>query len=128
MSHHLSVQESHLKELGCANIGDRIIFLEFLKLLKKHKRDADRSRALWSGTTPVCSLAYHRNCVSFCFQVSTSVFLYTYVHVDNHEPLIHSQHNEYHVSISRKCSRINALILFLTVKQVTCVYKSLHGL
>ena len=60
-----------MKELGCANVGDRIIFLEFLKLLKKHKRDADRSRALWNGTTPVCSLAYHRGCASFCFQVST---------------------------------------------------------
>ena len=60
-----------MKELGCANVGDRIIFLEFLKLLKKHKRDADRSRALWSGTTPVCSLAYHRGCASFCFQVSS---------------------------------------------------------
>ena len=63
-------QESHLKELGCANVGDRIIFLEFLKLLKKHKRDADRSKSLWNATTPVCSLAYHRNCGSFCFQVT----------------------------------------------------------
>ena len=65
-----------MKELGCANVGDRIIFLEFLKLLKKHKRDADRSRALWNGTTPVCNLAYHRGCASFCFQVSIVIILY----------------------------------------------------
>lgn len=64
----LALEESHLKELGCANVGDRIIFLEFLKLLKKHKRDADRSKSLWNGTTPVCSLAYHRNLASFCTQ------------------------------------------------------------
>ena len=61
---------SHLKEIGCVVVGDRIIFLEYLKLLKKHKRDADRSRALWNATTPVLSLAYHRNCAEFCGHVS----------------------------------------------------------
>ena len=43
--------------------------MDYLKLLKKHKRDADRSKALWSGTTPVLQCAYHRNCGEFCFHV-----------------------------------------------------------
>ena len=51
-------------------MGDRLVFMDYLKLLKKHKRDADRSKSLWSGTTPVLSLAYHRNCGEFCFHVS----------------------------------------------------------
>lgn len=55
-------------------LGDRIMFLEFLKLLKKHKRDADRSKSLWSGTTPVLKLAYHENCGQFCFHVSMKPF------------------------------------------------------
>ena len=63
-------QESHLKEIGINIVGDRIVFMEYLKLLKKHKRDADRSKALWNGTTPVLSLAYHHNCGEFCFHVS----------------------------------------------------------
>lgn len=65
----LVLEESHLKEIGCTVVGDRVVFLEYLKLLKKHKRDADRSRALWSGTTPVLSLAYHPGCASFCTQL-----------------------------------------------------------
>ena len=44
--------------------------MDYLQLLKKHKRDADRSRALWSGTTPVLRCAYHRNFGEFCFHVS----------------------------------------------------------
>ena len=63
-------QEIHLREIGINIVGDRIIFMEYLKLLKKHKRDADRSRSLWNATTPVLSLAYHHNCGEFCFQVS----------------------------------------------------------
>lgn len=46
------------------------MFLDYLRLLKKHKRDADRSKSLWSGTTPVPKLAYNRNCGQFCFVVS----------------------------------------------------------
>ena len=59
-----------MKELGCVVLGDRLVFLEYLKLLKKHKRDADRSRSLWSATTPVPKLPYHKNCGQFCFHVS----------------------------------------------------------
>ena len=58
-----------MKELGVLVLGDRIMFMEFLKFLKKHKRDADRSKSLWSGTTPVLSCAYHQNCGQFCFHV-----------------------------------------------------------
>ena len=50
--------------------GDRVLFLEYLTLLKKHKRDADRSRALWSGKTPVRHCAYHENCCDFLCYVS----------------------------------------------------------
>ena len=65
------LQESHLKEIGVTMVGERILFIEYLKLLKKHKRDADRSRSLWTATTPHLSLAYHRNCGEFCFHVSS---------------------------------------------------------
>jgi hypothetical protein len=71
------LQESHLKELNVLVLGDRIMFMEYLKLLKKHKRDADRSKSLWSGTTPVLSLAYHKNCGEFCFHVSCCLRTYT---------------------------------------------------
>ena len=56
--------------MQCGVVGDRILFMDYLKLLKKHKRDLDRSKALWTGTTPVPKLAYHRNFGEFCFQVS----------------------------------------------------------
>lgn len=65
----LSLEEAHMKELGVLVLGDRIMFMEFLKFLKKHKRDADRSKSLWSGTTPVLSCAYHQNCGQFCFHL-----------------------------------------------------------
>jgi len=65
----LALEEVHLKEIGITVVGDRLVFMDYLKLLKKHKRDADRSKSLWSGTTPVLSLAYHRNCGEFCFHL-----------------------------------------------------------
>ncbi len=86
----MCLNEDHMKEMGCAVlgegcgllmgvviilfiIGDRILFLDFLALLKKHKRDADRSKSLWSATTPVLKCAYHRNCTSFLTHVSYRV-------------------------------------------------------
>lgn len=70
------LQENHLKEIGVTMVGERILFIEYLKLLKKHKRDADRSRSLWTATTPHLSLAYHHNCGEFCFHVSLLHALY----------------------------------------------------
>ena len=35
------------------------------QVLKKHKKDLDRSQALWTATTPVASCAYHANCGSY---------------------------------------------------------------
>ena len=49
--------------------------MDYLQLLKKHKRDADRSRALWSGTTPVLKCAYSRNCGEFMFHVSPAFII-----------------------------------------------------
>ena len=60
-------------------VGERILFLEYLKLLKKHKRDADRSRSLWTATTPYLSLAYHHNCGEFCFHVSPLLSMSMYI-------------------------------------------------
>jgi hypothetical protein len=65
----MSLQEEHIKEMGCAVLGDRILFMDYLQLLKKHKRDADRSKSLWTGTTPVLRCAYHRNCGEFFFHL-----------------------------------------------------------
>lgn len=61
----IALQESHLKELGCDRVGDRLTLLDYLHVLKKHKKDLDRSQALWTGTTPVASCAYHPNCGSY---------------------------------------------------------------
>jgi len=58
----LALREEHIKELGCAVLGDRILFMEYLALLKKHKRDLDRSKSLWTAQTPLNSCAYHKNC------------------------------------------------------------------
>ena len=66
----LSMTEDHMKELGCAVLGDRIAFMNYLDLLKRHKREADRSKSLWSGITPVKSCAYHDHCGRFMFHVS----------------------------------------------------------
>ncbi len=52
VSHAHALQESHLKELDVLILGDRLMLLEYLKLLKKHKRDADRSRSLcWTAAS-----------------------------------------------------------------------------
>lgn len=58
----IALEEVHQKELGCDKVGDRIMLLDYLKVLKKHKKDLDRSQALWSQTTPVASCAYHESC------------------------------------------------------------------
>ena len=50
-------------------VGERVKFLEHLRLLKKHRKDADRSKALWTATTPVTNCAYHEKCGGFCFHV-----------------------------------------------------------
>ena len=69
------LQEDHLKEMKVMVVGDRVRFLEYLKLLKKLKRDADRSKSLWTATTPVKNCAYHKNCGSFCFLVGQYIVL-----------------------------------------------------
>ncbi len=56
-------------------VGERIKFLEYLRLLKKQKKDADRSKALWSATTPVTNCAYHDKCGGFCFLVSMNIMV-----------------------------------------------------
>ena len=69
----LALTEEHMKELTCAVLGQRILFLEYLALLKRHKRDADRSKTLWSVTTPKWGKpSHHHRCSGFCFQVSLS--------------------------------------------------------
>ncbi|KAL5479820.1 hypothetical protein EMCRGX_G023406 [Ephydatia muelleri] len=65
----LAMTEEHMKEMGCAVLGDRIAFINYLDLLKRHKREADRSKSLWSGVTPVKSCAYHNHCGSFMLHV-----------------------------------------------------------
>ena len=71
----LALREEHIKELGCAVLGDRILFMEYLSLLKKHKRDLDRSKALWTAQTPVNSCAYHENCSKYlCYVVCRCCF------------------------------------------------------
>ena len=71
----LALREEHIKELGCTVLGDRILFMEYLALLKKHKRDLDRSKALWTAQTPVNSCAYHENCGKYlCYVVCRCCF------------------------------------------------------
>ena len=66
-----SVMSACIRVLFCYNvfIGDRILFLDFLTLLKKSKRDADRSKALWSGTTPVLKCGYQPSCSAYMAHV-----------------------------------------------------------
>ena len=79
----LALTEEHMKELACSVLGERILFLEYLAVLKRHKRDADRSKALWSASTPHWGRQdEHRSCAGFCFQVRTSA------HVCRHRGLI----------------------------------------
>ena len=33
----MSLTDDHMKEMGCAVLGDRILLIEYLTLLKKHK-------------------------------------------------------------------------------------------
>lgn len=66
----LALTEEHMKELTCAVLGQRVLFLEYLAVLKRHKRDADRSKTLWSVTTPEWGKqSHHHRCTGFCFQV-----------------------------------------------------------
>ncbi|KAL5480090.1 hypothetical protein EMCRGX_G023712 [Ephydatia muelleri] len=65
----LALTEEHMKELTCAVLGQRVLFLEYLAVLKRHKRDADRSKTLWSVTTPEWGKqSHHHRCTGFCFQ------------------------------------------------------------
>ena len=66
----LALREEHIKELGCAVLGDRILFMEYLALLKKHKRDLDRSKSLWTAQTPINNCAYHENCGKYLCYVA----------------------------------------------------------
>jgi hypothetical protein len=65
----MNLEENHIKEMECGVLGDRLLFLGYLNLLKKQKHLSDRGRVLWSATTPVLQLAYHSGCGSFFIQV-----------------------------------------------------------
>ena len=64
----LSLTDSHLKELGVMLLGDRIMFLDYISILQKKKRQQERSATLWEGTTPHLSCAYSDNCCQCLFR------------------------------------------------------------
>ena len=65
----LALREEHVKELGFRVLGERLLFLEYLSVLKKNKRDLDRSKALWSITTPLWGKqSHHQSLMGCCFQ------------------------------------------------------------
>lgn len=64
----INITEEHLKELGAFLLGDRLSFMEFLTILKKKKRQLDRSATLWSGMTPHISCSYSDNLGQFLFR------------------------------------------------------------
>ena len=65
----VSLTEEHLKELNVMLLGDRVLFLEYLVILKKKKNQQERSNSLWTGTTPHVSCAYSSNPCQYLFRV-----------------------------------------------------------
>ena len=57
----VGMNEEHLKELEVMLLGDRILFLDYLNVLKKKKMQEERAKSLWKGTTPHVSCAYSSN-------------------------------------------------------------------
>ncbi|XP_063689793.1 uncharacterized protein LOC134822593 isoform X2 [Bolinopsis microptera] len=58
----LMLEERNLVEMGVNVIGDRLMILSYLKLLKKKKIEADKMATLWQGETPAPGLAYSEDC------------------------------------------------------------------
>ena len=65
----VALSEEHLKELDVMLLGDRVLFLEYLAILKKKKRQLERSTSLWTGTTPYISCAYSSNPCQYLFRL-----------------------------------------------------------
>ena len=63
----VALTEEHLKELNVMLLGDRVLFLEYLGILRKKKRQQERAKSLWTGTTPHVSCAYSSNPGQYLF-------------------------------------------------------------
>ncbi|XP_031550776.1 uncharacterized protein LOC116288165 isoform X2 [Actinia tenebrosa] len=60
------MQERHLVEMGIQCLGDRLMLMDFITLLKKKKKEVEMSGAQWSGVTPAPGIAYKEDCGECC--------------------------------------------------------------
>ena len=63
----LGMNDTHLKEMNVLLLGDRIQMLEYMEVLKKKRKQADRGKTLWEGQTPVKAFAYADNCCQWMY-------------------------------------------------------------
>ena len=65
----LALNEHQVIQLGCHATGDRMLFMEYLQIIKKKCDDPNNQKpiaALWTGRTPVEGCAYHQDCCHCC--------------------------------------------------------------
>jgi len=65
----LMIEERNLIEMGVSVIGDRLMILSYLKLLKKKKVEADKMATLWQGETPATGIQYSEDCGQCCAKI-----------------------------------------------------------
>jgi len=65
----LMVEERNLTEMGVSVIGDRLMIMSYLKLLKKKKVEHDKMATLWQGETPYGGLEYSEDCAQCCGKI-----------------------------------------------------------
>jgi len=65
----LMLEERSLVEMGVNVVGDRLMILSYLKLLKKKKIEADKMATVWQGETPAPGLAYSEDCGQCCAKI-----------------------------------------------------------
>jgi len=74
----LALDEYQVIQLGCHVTGDRMLFMEYLQIIKKKYNDPNSMKpiaAQWTGRTPVEGCAYHQDCCHCCAFVCCLCFI-----------------------------------------------------
>ena len=65
----LMIEERNLVEMGINVVGDRLILMSYLKMLKKKKVENDKMATLWSGETPASGVQYAEDGAQCCGKI-----------------------------------------------------------
>jgi len=62
----MMLREGHLKEMGIQAIGDRVLMMEMISVLKRKKTIMENNAVLWNGSTPSGGCVYQKNLLECC--------------------------------------------------------------